>query len=1297
MPFLPDRNITSEELFRRLEAILNLLEAERSVANKMLHETLVLACYEGLRESRQAFGNLFSQVDFLCKRHRVGVSDVIEIQRMRRDSNRKQPLQPEEQLYDCRAMAVFISAVYDCDIPGYLVGRIPVSRKALTGHHHIDYRYIRCIVKGFTDTLIEVLPDQDSAGETLTVDYSADHLRHLQGLLKEGMQLNLIDCEKASPPALPCREGALRAPIKSSNPDIYSILKVNALNNRNTPTDGESIMWEILRRNNLQAHFRRQHAIDDFIPDFVCLELSLIIEVDGGYHNHPNQEKENRRREEILEAKGYTFLRFTNEEVIGNTDSVISFIQEKIRELRAPSLKGNQRSSTELSLSAEPVRQTSEEGNGGGEAVIIPSLIILEPDYLLDISSIARCFQDYGHHPLSYLLNQLAPKANTQAILVGNFAGSALDDIINQQGGYRWEETFRNNFKERALDYCTCTDLNQKEDFKAAALRQSVNIQQIVESLFDGKQDGYDRSKAILEPSFVCEELGIQGRVDLMTTDMRLLAEQKSGKNYNIERNFPNEYGSFQKEEHYVQLLLYYGVLLHNFRLPNNQADLRLLYSRYPLPGGLVAVSFYRELFREAVKFRNQVVWNDFHIAQDGFDKVIGYLQPGIFLQDERKADFFGRWKEPEIRRITDSLHDLKPIERAYLCRMMTFVYREQLSSRLGAQEGQGNACADLWNMPLSEKKETGSIYTDLTIVSKEKSSPYNGFDTITLSVPEQGEDFLPNFRQGDFVYLYAYRRGDTPDVRHALLFKGCLAEIHPGRLVVHLSDGQQNPDIISGETFAIEHSDMGSGAQVRSLAQFAAALPDRRALLLGQREPRADKSLTLTRPYHPDYDNILLRTKQAQDYFLLVGPPGTGKTSLALQYLVREELATEGHSVLLLSYTNRAVDEICGMLEDNHLDYLRIGQEFSCDERYRPHLIKYAIEGLPLLSQIKERILSTRIFVATTTAMQSNANLFNLKHFDLAVIDEASQILEPNIVGLLCGHDREPYIRRFVLVGDHKQLPAVVQQNPQESEVEEPMLRALCLDNCRNSLFERLLRWERKQGRTDFIGILRKQGRMHPDIAEFPNRMFYRRERLEAVPLEHQQESRLGYDLPAEDELDELLKAHRVIFLPSRFCRQPGLSDKVNTDEAAIVSDLLRRIHRFYGRRFDPRKTVGVIVPYRNQIAMIRKNIEQQGVPELQQVSIDTVERYQGSQRDVIIYSFTIQHQYQLDFLTSNTFAEDGRLIDRKLNVAMTRARRQLILTGNPETLSLNPVFKQLINDIAQKIKLKRDKNTIF
>ena len=211
----------------------------------------------------------------------------------------------------------------------------------------------------------------------------------------------------------------------------------------------------------------------------------------------------------------------------------------------------------------------------------------------------------------------------------------------------------------------------------------------------------------------------------------------------------------------------------------------------------------------------------------------------------------------------------------------------------------------------------------------------------------------------------------------------------------------------------------------------------------------------------------------------------------------------------------------------------------------------------------------------------------------------------------------------------------------------------------------------------------------MHPAIADFPNRMFYFREQLEPVPCEHQLDTSLHYDLPSEDALDDLLKTRRMLFLDSSGHHGEGTihyslstihSDKVNPSEAQIVADLLRRIHRFYGTRFDSDKTVGVIVPYRNQIAMIRKEIERLQIPALDRISIDTVERYQGSQRDVIIYSFTIRFGYQLDFLTSNCFVEDGRTIDRKLNVAITRARCQMLMTGHAPLLRQNPVFAALI-----------------
>ena len=1117
----------AHELFSR---IADILSAPSEAQALIMHETLVIACHEGLKNTRHGFGNLSSQVESLCRQHNIAPQDIVAIQKMRRHSNFYAPILPEDVAYDCRALAIFVSAVVQEAIPSFLVGKIPARGRTTENIQITNYRYIRCIVREWDESTIQVaVTNQDSSEELLLVDYmnTPDYIdfSYLRPMLREGMQLNLLDCT-------------------------------------------------------------------------------------------------------VTRKK------------------------------------------------------------------VIPRLIVVEPDYLIDISTIANCFETYGHHPLLFTVNRLTPRLSNKHIVLGNFAGSALDDIINHPAGYDIKETFRSNFREKALDYATCPDFDAAS-FKQDAERQVENIKGIVDEIFQT----FDREKAILEPSFVCERLGIQGRVDLMTTDLKLLVEQKSGKNTFIERKYKNPHGSLHVEKHYVQVLLYYGILQYNFQLSPKNAHIQLLYSKYPLPDGLLEVEPLQKLIREAIRFRNQAVATEFWMAENGFDRMLPLLTPQTLNVEKQNDNFYNRYLLPQLTETLAPLHQLNDLERAYFTRMMTFVIKEQLVSKVGVQEGVGNSNADLWNMPLAEKKETGNIYTELTIIEKERSSSFNGYDTITLAVPQQGEDFLPNFRRGDMIYLYAYKKNEAPDVRMSILFKGSLQEIHGDRLVVHLNDGQQNPDLISGDYFAIEHagSDIGGTSAIRSLYTFITSNEERRQLLLGQRVPRVDKSLTLSRSYHPDYDEIILKAKQAQDYFLLIGPPGTGKTSQALQFLVREQLAEKPkvqssklkvqNSILLLAYTNRAVDEICNMLTENELDYIRIGNEFSCDPKYSDHLLKEVLDDNATLNSIKSTLADARIVVATTSTMNSNAALFNIKHFDLAIIDEASQILEPNIIGLLTSQHRGGRaIRKFILIGDHKQLPAVVQQDDTEVLVEDETVKAIHLNSCANSLFERLILTERAAGRTDFIGTLHKQGRMHPDIADFANRKFYAREQLECVPLAHQLEQTLTYNETSEDETDDVLKAHRMIFIPSKPCRQLNLSEKVNTEEARIITDLLRRLYRQLGNNFDPQKSVGVIVPYRNQIAMIRKEIEKLGIPELEEISIDTVERYQGSQRDIILYSFTIQSRYQLDFLTANTFYEDGQPIDRKLNVAITRARKQLILIGNEPTLRHNQLFAELIDYIKEK-----------
>ena len=119
----------------------------------MAHETLVLTCHEGLRDTGQAFGNLFSQVDYLCKRHNVKLPDWIAVQAMRRHTNSSEPLSREDFFYDMRALSRFISAVMGTDVPGELLRVLPAERKPYTKAEGTDVRYVRCIVRAFDDKL----------------------------------------------------------------------------------------------------------------------------------------------------------------------------------------------------------------------------------------------------------------------------------------------------------------------------------------------------------------------------------------------------------------------------------------------------------------------------------------------------------------------------------------------------------------------------------------------------------------------------------------------------------------------------------------------------------------------------------------------------------------------------------------------------------------------------------------------------------------------------------------------------------------------------------------------------------------------------------------------------------------------------------------------------------------------------------------------------------------------------------------------------------------------------------------
>jgi hypothetical protein len=903
--------------------------------------------------------------------------------------------------------------------------------------------------------------------------------------------------------------------------------------------------------------------------------------------------------------------------------------------------------------------------------VYTPSFIVLEPDYLLDISSLAECYKDYGSHPANYFLSRLVPIENARPLLLGNIANLFLDEwIYAGEKEPDYTECMKKAFRQYPIELAACEELRnpQKEkEFAHDCRMHFEHIRETVQKTF--LQPGYnlDKNDAVLEPSYICEALGIQGRLDYMQRDMSSFIEMKSGK--------ADEYamqGRLEpKENNRVQMLLYMAVLEYSMGQERRSMHPYLLYTRYPL---LYPARASWAQVRRIINLRNCIVASEYgvqlHNHPSFTQRLLAQINPSVLNQKGLQGRFWEQYLKPSISRFGERMELLTPLERTYFYTLYNFITKELYTSKSGDVNCESRTGASaLWLSTLDEKRDAGEILYDLTIVENHASQAHKAF--IILSIPQYEETFLPNFRNGDVVVLYERNNG-MDNVTNKMVFKGNIESITDNELRIRLRAAQQNPLVFpENSRYAVEHDTMDTTfrSMYLGLSSFMDANPERRELLLGQRPPRFDMAYEdrIARTTD-DFERVALKAEAACDYFLLVGPPGTGKTSRALRRMVEHFYACPSTQVLLLAYTNRAVDEICRSLSAilPQVDYIRVGSELSCDARFRKHLLENVLAECNNRREVNIRMADCRIYVGTVASIASKPELFKLKHFDVAIVDEATQILEPQLLGILCARfkDGRNGIGKFILIGDHKQLPAVVLQSNEQSEVHDEGLRRIGLYNLKDSLFERLYRFHLQEEHCRAVDMLCRQGRMHPGVASFPNREFYAG-KLEALGLPHQLEN---VDAP-------------VRFIPSERDTE-SVSGKTNRNEARIVAQLAADVYHLYKETFEVNRTLGVITPYRSQIALIRKEIQALGISALNEISVDTVERYQGSERDVIIYSFCVNYLYQLKFLPNLT-EENGVWIDRKLNVALTRARRQLYITGVPDILNHNLIYRRLIQAI--------------
>ncbi len=890
------------------------------------------------------------------------------------------------------------------------------------------------------------------------------------------------------------------------------------------------------------------------------------------------------------------------------------------------------------------------------------ALIVLEPDIMLDVTELASCFSDKDFNYITYFIDLFGLSELSSKMYIGNIVNFIFDELI-VDATQDYDSIYEKAIKSKPLSLFALSRKNNKElrNELAKLPNHYANLTSILRDI--------DLSKASIEPSFVSAQYGIQGRLDLLLENEAVpsqkdVIELKSGKAPTITKTAllgkpPKPVPIGMWYNNFAQITCYNMLLDSAYK--NRTGNSAILYSAVVTDSYRNAVNSQYTKW-QIVHLRNQIVAEILALA-NGSSRVIDYILNG----DIQGLAIFTMNRLNNFRL---SFATATEIEKIYFKKFLIFIQREIISAQLGDRTKTNNSFSSLWKKSIEEKENTYSLISNLELDSA--NSDFQKYHLFFRRAADTSG--TSSFRNGDIVILYPYFEELISPINDQLI-KCTIKEIDPEHIILSLRNKLFPIDIFKKEyaywIIEPDRNDSNNKKLFGNLYEFLNANNYKRNVLLGQQEPKFDESLSI-----PDYpllnanqQKILNLALRSQDYFLIQGPPGTGKTSFMLSHIIKYKIEHTEENLFLMAYTNRAVDEICEVLIKlgEGFEFIRLGNRES--SVHQNNLICNIIEQEDIRVLYK-RIGNIRVFVSTVFSAINNPEIFHLKNFHTAIIDEAAQILEPHIIGIVSK------IPKFIMIGDEKQLPAIVTQNSEFLIVEDEQLQKIELHNLGSSLFERLLRICIQNNWTNNFGILTKQARMHKEIQEFSNRFFYNNELSILNEDSWQNEPFSLFSLSASDDIINSISRHRLVFINSK----PEILNKVNQSEAQIIAEIVNEYFKDLGNKFEA-NTIGIISPFRAQCTEIGNRLSKE-IREL--VNIDTVERFQGSERRIIIYSLATNHKSLLNNICSMTEI-NGIIIDRKLNVALTRAKEQIIITGNIDILSENAIFRELIDFIKR------------
>ena len=857
---------------------------------------------------------------------------------------------------------------------------------------------------------------------------------------------------------------------------------------------------------------------------------------------------------------------------------------------------------TETAEHAEPGMELlvtdAEEDEFGGEtgyATTGDSWVVLEPDFLVDVTGIRSWVQC----PRMYYLNKLSGIPLNYPVVKGTVVHEVFGDLLR---GMDLEESVADRVEEAGLELGL---LGYEPGEVADEVRR--NAAAIEGWLAQGTlsdEDTWRSEFTLISPTF-----GLKGRADALRRGTPV--ELKTGKNTKREPRFHDKIQAacyaLMLEERGVDPDI--GTLLYtkNTALDRNEESGDLAPAK--------EFSVGRGLLEFVVRERNALAAMEWRALNDPGERPTvptGYEADAncqyCFEQDTCMVVSGRLDQESKAGSVGTPVPDE---ERDYFDRFYTALEEERRETHAEYRK--------LWEQTPEERAADDRALIDLEPVSRTEID-----DARWELRARKPDDAVSKLREGDV----ALASDGDPVTGHGEL--GRITALDGDAVVVETDEPVElrrldvYPSEISVDrSLTALHDAILKGSDARKDVLFGRRAPefrdvdDRPADSPGSGDADAADAPDAYIDNNAAQNEAVELAVDAEDCALIHGPPGTGKTYTIARTI--RALVAEGNRVLLSAFTNRAVDNALEALRDQGFeDVLRVGTETGV--RGDMQDVRLVQRGDP---NAKAAELRDAPVVAATTAACGSRVLRECE-FDVALVDEASQLTEPGTHAAINRADR------FVLVGDHEQLPPVVRAE----------------NDLRTSLFQRLI-----EEYPDASVMLDRQYRMSQRIQAFASAEFYDGALRPATPEVAGQTLRdLGVDL---DSL-ALELAGGVSFVDPDGTRDGNR----NVREAERVADI---VDAYVAAGVDP-DDIGVIAPFRAQVAEIGRRTA---------VTVDTVDRFQGSSKEVIVVSLVA------------TGDLDGPIFEdhRRMNVALTRAKKQLTLVGDADALASDPFYARLLD----------------